>query len=478
MTYPNVLVLDYLKTTGQTSPEVRMQAEQYINLGYQRLLTFEVDGGGFSLFGQAPADVFLTAYGLMEFNDMAQVHPVDPAIIERTARWLLRQQSPDGTWATEGYSEHWRIGSQVPTTAYIAWALIEAGYGDTAEIGRALGAIREEALSQEDAYTLALVANALAAATPKDGFTRQILDKLADMAKEKDGAAYWEMGGKSFMGGSGESGRIETTALATYALLTADAHPDLANRALTYLVRAKDSFGTWQTTQATILSLKALLLSVAKAGEAADAIVTVSLNGEAAEPIRVTPQTFDVVQLVTFTDRPLEGENRVEIAVQGEGDLMYQVTAEYYLPWKFVAEEPGEAATITVAYDRTELAMNDELNVSVKVALNEPGLIANMMLVDLGIPPGFEVLAEDLNRLVEQGLYGGEEGVRLSRFDLTGRQIILYLEDLAYGEPFAFNFRLRAKYPVKAQAPASVAYDYYNPDLRAVARPQAMTVSE
>jgi uncharacterized protein YfaS (alpha-2-macroglobulin family) len=121
--------------------------------------------------------------------------------------------------------------------------------------------------------------------------------------------------------------------------------------------------------------------------------------------------------------------------------------------------------------------MNDEVNVSVKVALNEPGLIANMMLVDLGIPPGFEVLAEDLNRLVEQGLYK-EEGVRLSRFDLTGRQIILYLEDLAYGEPFAFSFRLRAKYPMKAQAPASVAYDYYNPDVRAVARPQAVTVSE
>jgi uncharacterized protein YfaS (alpha-2-macroglobulin family) len=133
--------------------------------------------------------------------------------------------------------------------------------------------------------------------------------------------------------------------------------------------------------------------------------------------------------------------------------------------------------TINVAYDRTDLAMNDEANVSVKVALNGPGLIANMMLVDLGIPPGFEVLAEDLNRLVEGGL-GREEGVRLSRFDLTGRQIILYLEDLAYGEPFAFNFRLRAKYPVKAQIPASVAYDYYDPDLHAVARPQAMTVSE
>ena len=46
----------------------------------------EVAGGGFSLFGQAPADRMLTAYGLMEFTDMARVHPVDEAIVDRAAR--------------------------------------------------------------------------------------------------------------------------------------------------------------------------------------------------------------------------------------------------------------------------------------------------------------------------------------------------------------------------------------------------------
>lgn len=474
MTYPNVLVLSYLKTTGQTLPEVQMQAEQYINLGYQRLLTFEVDGGGFSLFGEPPAQVFLSAYGLMEIYDMSQVYPIDEALIERTARWLLRQQNADGSWSTPDYRAG---GSDLGTTAYVVWALAGAGYGDAAEVQKGVSYLKEFRAEAESGYVLALTANALAAAAPGDPITKQVIDQLAAQAVDDGGAAYWEAGAQSFMGGGGESSRVETTALAAYALLTADAHPDVINRALTYLVRAKDSFGTWQTTQATILSLKALLRSVEKAGEAAEAAVTVSLNGEQADPIRVTPETFDVVQLVTFSDRPFEGENRVEIAVEGEGDLMYQVTAEYYLPWKYVAEEAGEAATIEVAYDRTELAMNDEVNVSVEVALNVPDLVANMMLVDLGIPPGFEVLAEDLNRLVERGL-GQEAGVRLSRFDLTGRQIILYLEDLAYGEPFAFSFRLRARYPVKAQSPASVAYDYYNPDVQAVARPQAVTVNE
>ena len=473
MTYPNILVLDYLKSTSQTSPELQMQAEQYINLGYQRLLTFEVDGGGFSLFGAPPAQVFLSAYGLMEIYDMSQVFSIDEALIERTARWLQKQQNADGSWSTPDYRAG---GSDLGTTAYVVWALAGAGYADTPEVRKGVSYLKEFRSQAKSGYVLALAANALASAAPDDPITAQVIDELAAQAKDKDGAAYWEAGAKSFMGGGGKSGSVETTALAAYALLTADAHPDVANRALTYLVRAKDSYGTWGTTQATILSLKALLLSIEKTGETADATVTVSLNGEKSDPIHVTPETFDVVQLVTFSDRPFEGENRVEIAVEGQGDLMYQVTAEYYLPWEFVAEEPGEAVTIDVAYDRTELSMNDEVQVSVKVALNKPGLIADMMLVDLGIPPGFEVLAQDLNLLVERDLY--QDGVRLGRFDLTGRQIILYLEDLAYGQPFAFDFRLRALYPVAAQAPASTAYDYYNPEVQSVARPQAVTVNE
>ena len=86
-TYPNVLVLDYLNTTNQAAPEAQMKAEEYINLGYQRLTTFEVQSsGGFSLFGDAPADRMLTAYGLQEFSDMSRVHDVDPALMRPRRR--------------------------------------------------------------------------------------------------------------------------------------------------------------------------------------------------------------------------------------------------------------------------------------------------------------------------------------------------------------------------------------------------------
>jgi len=479
-----------------------MQAEKYVGTGYQRLLTFEVPGGGFSLFGSAPANEFLTAYGLMEFNDMAKVYPVDEALIERTAQWLLNQQSPDGTWTDQGYSEHWHIDSQVPTTAYIAWSLIEAGYKDTPQVGQAISYIREFALAPspsqgegrgegegegegrgegegegrgegKDAYSLALVANALAAYDPDHSMTRAVLDQLYDMRVEEGDTVYWQAGVASFMGATGESGSLETTALAATAFMRANAHADAVSGALATLIQGKDSWGTWSTTQATILSLKALLLSTEQAGQAeGPATVRVSLNKEQTQEIVIDESNADVVHMVTF-DRGFSpsGANRVQIELEGGGNLMYQVATRFYLPWDQVpmVEMMGELITIDLDYDRTALAVNDEVTVDVGVKLNREGVV-KMALIDLGVPPGFTVLTEDLSRLVEQGT--------IARYELTGRQIIIYLEDLASESPLAFSYRLRARFPMRAQTPPSSAYDYYNPTDMAVRAPLEVTVSE
>jgi len=462
-----------MQTTGNANPEVQMQAEKYVATGYQRLLTFEVDGGGFSLFGNPPAEVFLTAYGLMEFTDMSKVYPVDEALIERTAQWLLTRQQPDGTWTDKGYSEHWQIDAKAPATAFIAWALIEAGYEDTPQVAQAIAYIRELALQQEDAYSLALVANALAAYDPDDATTQAALDRLYEMRVEEGDIVYWETGAASFMGATGQTGSLETTALATIALMGGHAHPDAVSGALAYLIQGKDAWGTWFSTQATILSLKALLLAHEQTGEVAGpATVRVSLNKEQTQEITIDEANADVVHLVTF-DRGFSpsGENRVQIEVEGGGNLMYQVTTRYYLPWDKVppTSEEDELLTIDLDYDRTQLAVNDEVTVNVGVRLNREGVV-KMALIDLGLPPGFAVLTEDLSRLVEQGV--------IARYELTGRQIIIYLEDFSSASPLRFSYRLRARFPMRAQTPPSSAYDYYNPGQTTVRAPLEVTVSE
>jgi hypothetical protein len=490
-TYPNVLVLDYLKTTQQASPEVQMQAEQYINLGYQRLTTFEVDGepGGFSLFGDAPADPMLTAYGLQQFSDMSRVYDVDPALISRVVTWLVNRQRGDGSWeGVEGFHETNTTNQtgRIPVTAFIVWGMADAGYAGDAATQRGVAFLREHVSEADTAYDLALVANALVAVDLGTGgisaATEAVLGRLAAMAQREGESAFWNPGRKTYMGGSGISGQLETTASAALALLRAGRQPDLTSAALTYLVRNKDSFGTWETTSATVMALKALIQSVHAGAESVDATVTVTLNGEQSKTVRVTPETFDVVQMVVFDSLPLGRESEVEIVTAGEGSLMYQIAGSYVLPWDRLARYPElapdgeELVSIEVAYDRAELAVDDTVRVDVHVMLNEPGASAEQSIIDLGLPPGFAVETEDLARLVAASEHAS--GARIRRYELTGRQIILYVSDLTGGERLSFSYRLRARFPLVAQTPASMTYDYYNPSMMAEAVPLTLTVTE
>src|SRR3989440_11488186 len=97
--YPNILAVDYLKKARVASPQILMTAENYLNVGYQKLLTFERPGGGFDWWGSGPPLGWLSAYGLQEFNDMARVYPVDRGVIDRTQEWLMSQMAADGTWS-------------------------------------------------------------------------------------------------------------------------------------------------------------------------------------------------------------------------------------------------------------------------------------------------------------------------------------------------------------------------------------------
>src|SRR3954447_21135542 len=121
--YPNILVVDYVNKARVASPALKMKAEQYLNVGYQKLLTFERPGGGFDWWGNGPPLGWLSAYGLQEFNDMAKVWPVDPGIITRTQSYLMKQQAQDGTWdkigATHGESIERMGDPKLLLTAYV-----------------------------------------------------------------------------------------------------------------------------------------------------------------------------------------------------------------------------------------------------------------------------------------------------------------------------------------------------------------------
>jgi hypothetical protein len=470
-TYPNVLALDYMKRTKKLTPEVHAKAEGFIANGYQRLLTFEVPGGGFSWFGQAPANKILTAYGLMEFSDMAKVHDVDPNLITRTQNWLANQQQPDGSWKpdtqfiNEGATN--RFNSDVTRiTAYLAWSLENTGYHGPA-VEKARQFLSAHSNGKLDSYTLAVLANFAVDYGKDRGFTQQTMQQLLDARSEKGDQAWWTTE-ETAVFGRGESASVETTGLAAQALLKWGEQSAVAAKALHYLAAKKDANGAWSTTQATIMALRAILLSTEKGAADVRGTVEVALNGKTVEKLTLTPDNNDLLHQFVF-----QNGGDVSLKFDGHGGLAYQVVGRYFVPWD--QKPAGEPLSITVNYDRTRLAQNDIATATATVK-NNLARSANMVMIDLGIPPGFDLLSEDLQDYKEKS--ADRKSGRLEKFNMTATQAILYFDSIAPGDTVTLRYRLRAKFPVRARTFQSQVYEYYAPEVKSIARPVQLEVGK
>ena len=473
-TYPNILALDYLRRTDKSLPQVEAKAREYIHVGYQRLISFEVDGGGFDWFGSPPANRTLTAYGLMEFNDMAQVHDVDPQLINRTRQWLLAQRKGDGSWPNEanmlddGLAGSVNRGGNLDlaATAYIAWAVFSGG----AAAGEAAATLdfllAHEPHSIDDPYLLAITANAIASIDPNHGAVGSYLARLDDIKQTGDNGklVWWSQpaGSRTTFHGSGLSGNVETTAMATLALLGGGQHSATARAALAWLIEQKDPNGTWHSTQATVLALKTLLAGTGAAlGDDQQRKIDLALGGETVREITIAADQSEVMRQINLSDMLTAG-SQYQLALTDLTDtgVGYQMTFRYHVEEQ-ASDQPvdrrGEPLSINIEYDRERLNV-DETVTAVAVVTNNMEQSAPMVILDLPIPGGFAIDPGELDELV------GSQ--KIARYQITARKAIVYLRQLAPGESLKLGYRLRATMPVKVTVPDAQVYEYYDPQKR------------
>ena len=463
-TYPNVLVLDFLRRTKASSPAVEAKATAYIDDGYQRLLAFEVRGGGFDWFGRGPANTVLSAYGLLEFHDMAKVRPVDEELMQRTRAFLYSAQRPDGSWEAPSHG----VGSagigkhDLLATAYIAWALAESG-GRDERLGRALDLL--ERSSADDPYALALVGHALLAGGRKEAALARA-KALSGLVRRDGGLAHWDSPSRGLTQSYGTSLGVETTGLVALLLGRAGGDAGLHREALGWLASKRDAVGLWPSTASTIAAMRALLHGVGPA-VAGEQTVRVRAHGELVKEVRFKKGAFDVHHLVSLSDHVRPGSNAIELEAPEGSDVAYQLVGTHYLPWSSAAAVAALPIVLRVDYGSRQVAPGKTLTVSAEARWNADRP-SGMVLLEIGVPPGFDVESEDLERLVSEK--------KVSRYSTSARSVIVYLDQIAAGAPAKLAFRMRALYPVSAAAPSSVAYAYYQPEARFETRPVLVTV--
>ncbi|HEY4086808.1 MAG TPA: hypothetical protein VGM43_12760 [Bryobacteraceae bacterium] len=325
--------------------------------------------------------------------------------------------------------------------------------------------------TKADAYTLAVLANFAVDYRKDAGLIENAMRLLIEARTEQKDQAWWSAEETS-MYATGPSAAVETTGLAVQALLKHGSDAALAAKATNYIAAKKDARGGWGTTQATIMALQALLLAAEKRSGTATGTVEININGKTAARLTLTPENNDLLHQFVFKGADVRAANPVEIRFTGEGGLAWQIAGRYFVPWTEKAK--NEALSIDVHYDRTRLEQ-DQIATATATVRNNLASTANMVMVDLGIPPGFDLLSEDLDSYRTKT--AGQKSGRLEKYSLTGTQAILYFDSIGANGRVNLSFRLRAKYPVRASTFASRVYEYYAPEVGAVARPVALEVS-
>lgn len=479
---PDVFISRYLKATNQLKTEVMAKAELLMLTGYQRELTYRRSDGSFSAFGEndPQGSLFLTAFVLKTFAQARDLIYVDDAVLSAARTWILQRQNVDGSFDPFGFLHHQDllggIKGKISLTAYVALALHEAGE-DTAA-ARAIQFLEGTVDQIGDAYSLATTAYALALA--KSGQAQAAHDRLMRMAHRTDNGLWWGdevrplpvepsppvaiPEAPPFPAGVAappppivpaplptpiHSAAIETTGYAALALL-AFGDKENASQAIRWLVGQRNARGGFGSTQDTVVALQALTTSAISSRFDTDA--TVSLRAGAwTKNARITADNADVLQIVEV---PVG--QAVTIEARGKGDVLAQAVRRYNLP----DAEPAErsAFQIDVSYGTDRVDVNDLITVTARIKFTPPEpLAAGMVVLDVAVPTGFEPVGETLAAAVKAL-------PKLKRWDLAGRKVILYLDDMQPGEQLTITFQARALYPVRAQAVRSQVYAYYRPD--------------
>ena len=438
-------VATYLAATGPPAPEVASQIAEYLQVGFQRQLTFRHDDGSFSVWGRDDpgGELWITAFALKTLAEAKKHIYVDQRVIDEAADWMVARQHSDGSFGVPGFVHHQQLlagtDGHPALTAYVATALKAAGR--SVEFQNAVGYLEGLLDQVSNPYATAIVAYVLELADSPQA--TPFNSRLLGLARSDANGLSW---------GSGRTIAIETTAYAALALFE---RGDLINgsKAARWLTSQRNRRGGFGSTQDTVLALKALSRYAALVPTGAD--ITINLAaGDWERQIKVDASNGDLLQIVDVpTGDPLT------ITGSGSGEVLAQVARRF----NRLIPEPGTATAFSVemAYSGSEFAVGEMMTILAEVKY-APAAERNsgMVLVEIQIPTGFALTREGSDSI---GLQISNPPSR--RVEVSGRTVILYFDDFESGQIIEVAFDVRAFHAAVAQPAQARAWAYYLPEL-------------
>jgi len=483
--YPNTLILDYMTSTNQVNPQASSRAKELLANGYSKLTSFECmdtpqkQKQGFEWFGGPDQQhEALTAYGLLQFKDMARVSQVDPQLIKRTQAFLMSRRDGNGGFLRNARALDSFGGAPKHTTdAYIVWALVESDPDDAEKLDlkKEIAALKAEAMKEDsvggkDAYFVALVANVLL-----HRGDREAAHKLLDRLQEKHTKAGAVTGATtSITRSGGRDLEIETTAMTLLGWLRANdpKYGTTVKLATQWISQQRGGYGGFGSTQSTIMALKALILHAKKSAHPAESgEITVSVGGKQIAARKFTDKDVEVIGLdIEKPETLFKLGEKSEVEIVTDAKQAYPFALSYTYTTLTPVSAKDCAVKIETKLARVEANEGDTVPLAVSLE-NLQKQDQGMTIAIVGLPAGMKV-PTDMKQLVDL-----REKGQISFFEIRGRELVLYWRSMAPSAKVALNIDLVCDVPGVYRGPASRGYLYYNADHKHWVEPLAIKIA-
>ncbi len=439
--YPNIMALQLLNQ-GKLDNDFKAKALGFLKNGYQKLKNYESKDGGFEWYGGNPGHEALTAYGLLQFNEMKEFIEIDKSLETRTIKWLYsRKDNKGGFNLNQGKYGLSYIKYEV-NNAYLVYVLSEIGE-KTFENEYESAYI--EAIKSKDLYRVALCALASFNLNRKDRYNELnsiFSKKINDSKLEKITAE------QSIVSNYGKSLSVELVALYALSLLKENKITLEIINALDYINASKTSYG-FGSTQATALALKAITTyaKIAKSDKL-NSDINLKINNLLIDTsVKDKSGNIDIKNIENFN----EGKNNFNLTINDDGKIPYL----FYINYKTLLPLNSQLCKIDLKTKllQKKIKLSETTRLEIEIKNKEKNVIFNP-IVKIGIPGGTMVEPMQLNELIEKQI--------IDYYEIFGSELVLYFRDLAKSEIKKINIDLKAIIPGNYQAVASSAYLYYD----------------
>ncbi|CDW78538.1 a-macroglobulin complement component [Stylonychia lemnae] len=490
VTYPIVMALQFLQKAEVNArsdaqktkiQEMMLNAQQKLDVGYKKLLSYESTQGGYEWFGNNPAHEALTAYGLMQFNEMKKVMPgtVNDEMLTRVQSWLIGRRDGAGGYhlSQQALDTFGRAPVNI-TSAYLTWVLSGLGYK---KLDLELRSLLNQTHFTDDSYFLALVSGA--------AFNLKRLSEAIELSKRIVQAQNMTSGAvlnsqTSITSSYGSSLVLETTALSLMNWLNQDRRLFAPNieKAVKFIISSIEDGGRMGSTQSTILCLKALILYMEQySGIKGNGLFSFYFDGELkdfitfSENSNSTQSAFDFkdllekqLQLIEFDDKAHEVIIKIENYTTNNDIQRQDFSLSYTFQIDYLDAHPPTALNPKIEfYLNLKQSQNSLQNIQTNFQqiqiINTQKDSLGMVVAIISVPSCMRLDFNQFELLKQKKRFDSFEiSSDMSQYTLYWTGIKPFNHQTGEGKIELDILLVRQYQAIKCQQRASVAYLYYD----------------